>query len=305
MTSSCTLGAPAPPRRRPSARALALVLLLANAATSGCGAHAPAHRGEPTERRATAKLSPREERILEAREQMALDPQEPYWPYRLAQIQLESDSLAAAEAALKASLRSDPSYAASLSLLSKLYYDAGRHAEAIALLEFARTRPGAFPDGVPQVILAGLALHYEALGRHDLAAAIMADAEKSRSGGARSAAAYLTLRGEAAGSAADRAAAALEENPKSAANQNNFGITKLRAGDPKAAREAFLRAIELDPKLPGPYYNLAILERYYLFDDAAAARWLAAYRARAGQDPDGLFGDIEKAEPKPVAKEGR
>ena len=302
MTSRCTPGVDV--GRRPAARALSLVLLLASAA-SGCGAHAPAHRSEPTERRPTAKLGAREERILEVREQMALDPREPNGPYRLAQIHLESDSLAAAEAALKASLQRDPSYAPSLSLLSKLYYDAGRHAEAVALLEFARTRPGAFPDGFPQEILAGLALHYEALGRHDLAASLMADASKSRAGGTRSAAVYVTLRGEAPGSASELAAAAVEENPKSAANQNNFGITKLRAGDPEAARKAFLRAIELDPKLPGPYYNLAILERYYRFDDAAAARWLEAYRARAGQDPDGLFGDIQKREPRPIAKEGR
>jgi Flp pilus assembly protein TadD len=80
----------------------------------------------------------------------------------------------------------------------------------------------------------------------------------------------------------------VRDEPKRAANQNNYGITRLRAGDPDGAREAFQKAIKLDPTLPGPYYNLAILEKFYLFDDAAAAKWYAAYRARSSDDPDGL-----------------
>ncbi len=307
MTSRAHLVTRALPGRHPPARdrgfALALVLLCAT--TTGCGMRVLAHRSEPVERRSQPQLTRHETRVLEAREQMALDAKEPYWPYRLGQIHVEADSLAQAEAALKASLRRDPSYAPALSLLAKLYYDAGRHAEAVELLESARTRPGAFAGGVPQEITSGLALHYEALGRHDLAAALVGNASRSATGPARSAAVYVTLRGESARGATDLASAAVEEDAKSAANHNNYGITKLKAGDPKSARKAFLRAIELDPELPGPYYNLAILERYYRFDDVAAARWLRAYREHASQDPDGLFGAVEKGAPKPIAKEER
>ena len=107
----------------------------------------------------------------------------------------------------------------------------------------------------------------------------------------------MTLRGEKPEAATEMARAALDDDPRSAVNQNNYGITQLRAGDPKAARSAFLRAIEIDPKLPGPYYNLAILERFYMFDEEAATRWLKEYRERASEDPDGLF----KSDAKPVA----
>ena len=80
----------------------------------------------------------------------------------------------------QAALARDPAYLPALMLLSKLYYDAGRNSEGVSLLEAARTRTGAFPDGVPQPLLAGLALHYEALGRHDQAEAVVSDARRAR-----------------------------------------------------------------------------------------------------------------------------
>ena len=228
-------------------------------------------------------------RLLEIREQSALDSKEPYWPYRLAQVYLAVDSTSNAETALKASLERDRFYAPALSLLSKLYFDAGRHQEAVDLLESARSQPDSFPEGVPPALLAGLALHYDALDRVDLARSVMAAAPRSESGSDRSARIYVTLRGTSPDSATDLATAAWGDDSTSAVNQNNFGITRLRAGDPTSARGAFMKAIELDPKLPGPYYNLAILEKYYVFDDEAAARWLDSYRARSRQDPDSLF----------------
>ena len=90
-------------------------------------------------------------------------------------------------------------------------------------------------------------------------------------------------------------------------HQNNFGITKLRAGDVRAAREAFLAAIELDAKLPGPYYNLAILEQFYTFDEPAARRWFDAYWQRAKDDPDSLvraLGAHRANESDDLAKQG-
>ena len=331
MTLPIRPGVPTLRLRRAAARVvrIALPLLIAPLVASGCGMRVLGHRGEPVERKDSrepaerktdgrktderrkderSRMSAAEKQILDAREQMGLDPREPYWPYRLGQILAEKDSVVPAEAALRSSLERDPGYAPALSLLSKLHYDGGRHAEAIALLEAARSRPGAFPQGVPPELLAGLALHYEATGRHDLAAALVADANRAGPGRARSAVTYVTLRGGDA-AARELASAALDENSRSAANQNNAGIAKLKAGDPKSARALFMRAIELDPTLPGPYYNLAILERHYRFDEAAAARWLEAYRKRAGrdpgQDPDGLFVEAERAAPRPVAKEER
>lgn len=284
----------------------ALCLMLA-----GCGMGTHAHRSDPTARSEKAKpdepprLSEVDQKLAEARDQAALDPAQPYWPYRSAQVYVEHDSLARAEAALKAALARDPAYLPALMLLSRLYYDAGRNSEGVALLEAARTRAGAFPDGVPQPLLAGLALHYEALGRHDLAAAVVSDARRADAGRAGTALVYVTLRGDHPEAAADLAKAALEDNPHSAANQNNYGITRLRAGDPKAARDAFLRAIDLDPKLPGPYYNLSIVARFFFFDEEAATRWLKAYRERSSDDPDNLFGPVAKGEPKPMPEKER
>jgi tetratricopeptide (TPR) repeat protein len=285
-------------------RGLALALLAA-CTLAGCAARGGRLREEPVARAKAPKLTEVQERIYEARDQSSVDVTEPYWPYRLGQVYAEADSLARAESALKSALRRDPAYAPALALLSKLYYDARRHQDGVELLEAARTRTAAFPDGLPAELLGGLALHYEALGRHDLAAAVAAGAKDGSARQAGSALVYVTLRGDDPDAAAEPARAAVDAEPRSAANQNNYGITKLRAGDPKAARDAFLRAIELDPKLAGPYYNLSIVERFYFFDDGAAARWLEAYRQRSSEDPDGLFKVIGQPETRPVAEKGR
>ena len=246
---------------------------------------------------ATPKPTAFEQRLVDSEQQAALAPAQPYWPYRIAQICLEADSSARAEAALQASLARDPGYAPSLSLLSKLYYEGGRHADAIEMLEAARSAPGGFP---PE-LAAGLALHYDAIGHVDKARAVMASIPRSGLRAAASAMVYVTLHGAHPDSAASTAAAALEDDPKSAANYNNLGITRLRAGDPVAARQAFMRAIDIDPKRPGPYYNLAILEKYYLFDDARAARWFSSYWDRSRSDPDSLYGVFRSGDPRKLA----
>jgi len=297
-------------RYRPAAR-LSPVLFALALCLSGCGMVTHAHRTDPTARTQkakpddTPKLSETDQKLAEARDQAALDPAQPYWPYRSAQVYVEHDSLARAEAALQAALARDPGYLPALMLLSKLYYDSGRNRDGVTLLETARTRPGAFPDGVPSSLLAGLALHYEALGRHDQAAAVVANAKSADAGKAGTALVYVTLRGDHPEAATDLAKAALDDNPHSAANQNNYGITRLRAGDPKAARDAFLKAIDIDPKLPGPYYNLSIVARFFFFDEEEAARWLKAYRERSSEDPDNLFGPVAKGEPKPMPEKER
>lgn len=283
-------------------RGAALVLLLGSIALEGCavqslgrraGVSRPSSPGEP-------KLTLTQQRLLDASEQAELAPGEPYWPYHAAEIQIEADSLARAEVSLRTALARDPRYAPALSLLSRLYFDTGRHQEGVRLLEPVRA-PGAFPNGVPSELLVALALHYDALDRMSDAVAVMRDA--GRDSPAQGAAAYLALRSDRPDSARDLAEAAVEANGRSAANQNNVGIVRLRAGDADAARSAFLRAIEIDPRLAGPYYNLAILEKFYRFDDEAAAKWFRSYWERSHQDPDSLRSQIDLGEPRKLARE--
>jgi Flp pilus assembly protein TadD len=238
-----------------------------------------------------------------ARAQAAQLPDEPFWPYRLAELNLAADSTRAAEAALRVALVRDRSYAPALALLSKIEFDAGRHAEAIRMLEDARARVEDFPDGFPPQLVSGLALHYDAIGRVERADSLMATIATGDRKAVREAGVYLALRGADPAAAAAPAGADLKDNPKSAVRHNNYGITRLRAGDPVAARKAFDQAIALDPSLPGPYYNLAILEKFYLFEDREAARWFQAYRQRSNADPDSLAGVFEGAQ-KPVAQKG-
>src|SRR5205814_3411319 len=48
--------------------------------------------------------------MVEAAEQSRLQPAAPYWPYRIGQLEFESDSLAPAERDLKAALARDADY---------------------------------------------------------------------------------------------------------------------------------------------------------------------------------------------------
>jgi len=212
---------------------------------------------------------------------------DPYAPYARALERLEA-SRASARAELENALAIDSLYAPALSLLSKLDFEDSRHEEAVRRLETTRGLAQRRGERLPTALLEGLALHYDALDRPDLAAGILAGhPEAARE--TPSTAVYLTLRSAQPEAADALALAALKRNEKSAVNQNNFGITRLRAGDVEAAHAAFLAALELDPSLPGPYYNLAILEKYYRLDDGAATRWMASYRERSTADPDGLF----------------
>jgi tetratricopeptide (TPR) repeat protein len=242
-------------------------------------------------------LTSRETRDLrEAREQAALNPGHPYWHTEIARLLLASDSTATAEAELRAARGCDPAYAPALALTSSLWYRQRRHAEAITLLEPLRaTMNTATPP--PPALMAGLALHYDAIDRPDLARAVLLDLTPADQKRAGSSAVYVTMRGETPETANDLADSVVDRDGKSAVNQNNYGIAKLRAGDPKAARKAFLAAIDRDPSLPGPYYNLAILERFYALDDAAGARWFAEYRRRSQDDPDQLAEIFGRPEP--------
>ena len=288
--------------KRSIERSLALLAVAVACATAGgCAFTSPGQPGPAPVDRGAVRSGGREHALSEARERTVTEPTQAYWPFRAAALELQADSLAQARASLASALARDPGYVPALALASELDAREGRHLEAARRLEAARADTKRFPNGLPPALRAALALHYDALDRPELAAAAMASLPQSEREQLGSAAVYLTLRGDAPDSAAALATAMVRHQPKSAANQNNYGIARLRAGDPKAARAAFLEAIERDPSLPGPYYNLAILEKYFTLDDDAAAKWFARYRERSTRDPDGLAEAFAKAPAKAVA----
>lgn len=240
-----------------------------------------------------------EERVEFARQQSALAPDEPYWPYYLGTLYAKADLPVEAEKSFAASVAVDPTYAPALSSLSKCWYDQGRHAEAVTMLEdarFSRSSSRAFPVE----LLEALALHYDALGETEKARILLAGIEKPDA----SVPSFVLLKSNGFLSASGPAESALAANDKSAINQNNFGITCLHAGDPQKAREAFLTAAKLDPELPGPLYNLALVEKFYFMDDEAAAEWFARYWALSHQDPDNLHEVLLAPPPDATASSG-
>lgn len=232
------------------------------------------------------------------------DPSEPYWPYAHANALLAADSLAAAEAELMRALALDPTYAPALSRLAELEFRAGRYREGVTLLEPVRLQPESFAPAARARLLAALALHADALGDVAKARAALAAAGDAVAKGAGSAAVYVTLRGETPDAATAMAREAAGREGRSAVARNNLGITRLRSGDLDGARRAFADAIERDPALAGPYYNLAILEKYWRFDDAAATRWFREYWQRSHDDPDGLYPAFAAALAAPAPSEG-
>lgn len=226
---------------------------------------------------------------------------EPYWPYRLAEALAAEGQGDAAEYHLKAALERDPGYEPALALLSKTYYDNARFEEAVALLESARARRSGL---LPVELSTALALNYESLGRSDEAQSILSSVEHRSLDWKRNGPAlvYLRLKGADFLSSPEIARKALDADPSSAANFNNYGIAQLYGGDPEGAKNSFLKAHDLDPTLPGALYNLAIVDRFYFFDDDAARDWFRRYRTLSPEDPDGL--EEALADSKPAADAG-
>ena len=293
-------------------RWLLVAMLAATVPLTGCGMNILAGRGESTSKSTAAKPAKNAPRpakavakndskkkakgedeakaakrgtIAEAHEQSAALPAEPYWPFRLAELYVKADSAGQVEPALERALARNPRYAPALAMLSAQWFREGRHAEAIQRLEAVRAQsPTTFPDA----LTACLALHYDAIDRPDVAAQLAYGISKPDLDVTGSSLVYVHLRGATPDSARALAEATLDRDGRTAANYNNAGIVRLRAGDPEAARKAFLKAIDMDPSLPGPYYNLAILDRFYRFDDEAAAKWYGQFAQRSHDDPDGL-----------------
>ena len=240
----------------------------------------------------------------EARERAVEDPNEPWWPYRAAQLEAAAGHTAAAENSLRTALARDSTYVPALTRLSRMLYEQGRHDEAVLLLAPVRDQRVSLKSADRSAVLSGLALHEAALG-HDAEArgtlALLAHGERDAAAGV---AAYLAVRGSSADSAVRLTEAAVKAAPESAANHNNHGIALLRSADPDGAEREFERAMALDPSLPGPYYNMAILERWYRLDAVTAAQRFQQYWARSHADPDSLFGEFGRGSPTPVAEQG-
>lgn len=194
-------------------------------------------------------------------------------------------SLPTTEPGLRAHLAANPTDTAALARLSRILWDGKRHEDGVAAIEQARAAGTSLDDA----LLTALALHHDALGHADVADSLARLLEQRVSDWSRegSAIAYLRLRGDTFEDSEAIARRALDANP-SAANHNNLGIALLYAGRPADARKSFLTAVDLDPELPGPLYNLAIVDRFYRFDEESAREWFRKYRTLSADDPDGL-----------------
>jgi tetratricopeptide (TPR) repeat protein len=250
-------------------------LVLGAVVVAGCALNAPRPGDDPAASRAAWFRA-----VQDARTAAAADSTEADGPFRLARLYVEVDSTSRARTELERALARDADHNPSLSLVSKLDFDGGRHEEAISRLEAARDRQGSLPE--PMRL--GLALHYEALADFEAS-----EREFAAATGASTPAVYHQLRSEDFLEAGDVAARALVEAPYSAAAHNNFGITRLYAGDPDTAKEHFLQSLELDPEHGGALYNLAIVEAFYFFDDDRGREWFNRYLATGSKDdPDDL-----------------
>jgi len=241
---------------------------------------------DPDPRAGTA--IPANDDLTSVRQQAVLHPDEPYWPYRAGVLLTARDFLADAETAFQSSLHRNPVYTPALTALAGLYYEAGRYGEGARLLGDARGQMEAMGIPVPPELLEGLALHREALD--DLAGAreAFSNAEASGQEASLSVGVYLRLRDGDFREGAEPARRAAEGNPRSPVALNNLGVSTLQGGDPLRARDLFREAHELDPKLPGPLYNLALLEEFYLMDHEAGAEWFRRYLSLSTADPDSL-----------------
>jgi hypothetical protein len=119
---------------------LGLVLLLCS-----CGVKTLTHPIGSAERRVATKSKAGDTAkgsLQEAREQTALQPAEPYWPFHAAELEVRADSISRAESWLEMALARDPGYAPALSLLSRIYFRSNRHDQGVRLLESARSETG-------------------------------------------------------------------------------------------------------------------------------------------------------------------
>jgi len=210
-------------------------------------------------------------------------PDQPFWPHRLAELHLAEGSADSAVSFLDQALALDPDYLPSVSLRSQVYYSQSEHQAALSLLQATHDRLGALPDE----LIAAMALNYEALEDFEQADALFASLDPRRETN-EGVLLYHQLGSEDYLESLELAQRAIQHEPTVAAHHNNYGIALLYDGRPDEARAHFQEALKLEPSLAGPLYNLAIVERFYLFDDDLGRDYLNRYLAIANDDPDGL-----------------
>jgi Tfp pilus assembly protein PilF len=270
----------------PSAAMAVLALALAGCGSNGSIGTDPT-ADENADWRAELTLS---------RSNALAEPEVAYWPYREAQLLVSQDSLASAERALHRVLAFEATHAPSLALISKLDYDAGRHDVAIARLEAVSTE-----GPLPTELQLALGLHFEAAGNFAASDSIFDSVHSDHNS-----LAYYALRSDNLERAKEVAAQSLRAHPESAAANNDYGITQLYSGKPKAAREHFLSALTLDAQHLGALYNLAIVEAFYFLDDEEGEDWFRQYRELGGiEDPDRLGEHFDTLRADSVGKQAR
>lgn len=266
-------------RRRRGGVAIGLAGLIAVLALTGCAGSGAGPRHDPLQEPTVS--------LAEIRSQRLAAPAEPYWPFQLAAQQWAAGAGELARANLDTALTLDPDYAPAAALLAKIQYEAGEYEAGAERLQSYLDRNAEAPDA----LRVALALHLQALAEPERAASVLA-ACGEQNGPVRTARACAVLQSDDFAAGLPLAEAAVADNPRSAANHNNLGISLLYAGQPVAARESFQRALEIDPGLPGALYNLAIVENFYFFDRAAGRDYFQRYQQAAHNrppaDPDEL-----------------
>ena len=218
--------------------------------------------------------------------QLLLSPEDPYWPWAIGVQAMDADSAEVAEIWFKSSLQVEPLYAPALSHLTALQYQQGRHEDALALLNAAEASwSGVFP----RTLMAGKALHQQALGSQAEAenTAATADVDAVSS--------FVYLKGDRFRLAQFPAKVAHEIDSRNPTVLNNMAITLLQQGNARGARDMLREATVLAPELPGPLYNLAAVECFYFRDMEEAQVWMDRYLMLDQQDPDGIAEAIARA----------
>lgn len=187
-----------------------------------------------------------------------------------------------------------PDTGSALAREARLRYAGGDIEGAIALIAPLAARPDA-----PPAIRVDLAVLKMAYGDREEAKALL---EQTIAAHPDCAAAHgnLGLLHLENGDLAPAAAAlttALARDPERPEFHLNLGIVHRKRGQHAAAAEDFQRALALAPGYAAAQYNLALLYKLYLFDDAAAAAHFAEFSALGGRaDPEValLFASEEK-----------
>ncbi len=176
-----------------------------------------------------------------------------------------------------------PRLGASVEQLAFLYQQADRLPDAARVLKAFFEGPGK-EGAAPEALRARYGMVLSEMGRSKEAVRVLSPLSASTDPDS------LDALGIALADAGDFAAArdafgrALVLDPKDPKALESLGVVALRERKPEAARAAFLKALEVNPKLPGSLNGLGAAENALGNLDAAIAAWSAALAVK----PDNL-----------------